>query len=291
MRSKKALVLGVSGMVGGALAEELVADGWYVYGAARFRSSQRLEEIKKLEIDAIGFDVIHDDPSMLPDVDVVFLEIWDPDRPELIWPINFYGVGRVIERDSGIADIVNGCTINVYGESAVAPCEDAPLRPTGEYGHSRVAQERLIQYFAFQGGQKAIHVRYAHSNAPGRGVIWRMANSILAGDSLGTDPDSKIQVIALEDFVRVTKEAVTFVANPVASVNCCHPKVWTRRELANEIQNKLGQGTVVFDRASGGEKNSAYADVGRMLDWFGEPQVDLETLFDRIIQSVEKDKL
>ncbi len=283
MTSKKALILGVSGFVGGALAKELIDDGWDVYGAARFSSTERLEYITTLGVKTTRFDVTTDDPSILPDIDVLFLEIWDPANPEFIWPINYYGVGKVVQRYSGIADIVNGCTINVYGNSETAPDENTLLRPSSEYGQSRAAQERLIDYFTWKGGKMAIHVRYAHANAPGRGVVWRMANSIIAGQSLGADPDAFIQVIALEDFVRVTKEAFKFADNPSACVNCCHPKVWSRRELANQIQMKLGKGKVVFDRETGGIENSACADVSRMIEWFGEPKIGIDELLNNVL--------
>ncbi|MDU4095417.1 MAG: NAD-dependent epimerase/dehydratase family protein, partial [Pantoea sp.] len=36
--NKKALIVGVSGVVGSALAEKLQADGWQVYGLSRGRS-------------------------------------------------------------------------------------------------------------------------------------------------------------------------------------------------------------------------------------------------------------
>ena len=36
--SKKALIVGVSGVVGSALAEKLQSDGWQVYGLSRGRA-------------------------------------------------------------------------------------------------------------------------------------------------------------------------------------------------------------------------------------------------------------
>jgi nucleoside-diphosphate-sugar epimerase len=215
------------------------------------------------------------------------LEVWDPTQPELLWEINYYGVGRVVERYAGIADVVNGSTINVYGNRPTAPDEGAFCRPTTEYGLSRLAQEKLIDYFCMRGGTKGIHVRYAHANSAQRGVIHYMAECIVRGVSLGSKPDAFIQVIALEDFVRVTKEAVERLDAPPIAVNCCHPRVWTYRELAERIREELGRGEVVFDRESGGVEDSAYADVGRMLDWFGEPLVSLERMIQRVVDGFQ----
>jgi len=126
MTGRSALVLGASGMVGLPLSRRLIEEGWKVFGAARFGDPAKHAEVEKLGACPIRFDVTKDDPAALPDVDVVFLEIWDPQEPELIWPINFYGVGRVVERYAGVADVVNGCTINVYGDGPDAATEETP---------------------------------------------------------------------------------------------------------------------------------------------------------------------
>ena len=286
MNPKRALVLGATGMVGYPLASALLAGGWQVFGAARFQQADSPEGLVPSGCHPIRFDVIQDDPAALPEVDTVFLEIWDPSQPEQMWAINFYGVGRVVERYSGVTEIVNGSTINVYGDQPSAPSEDSPCRPTSEYGRSRYAVEKLIDYFSVRGGKKAIHVRYAHANTAGRGMIRSMAETILAEKSQGPNPDSRVQAIALEDFVRVTVGAAEYTARPPAAVNCCHPTIWTRRELAEAIHQRLGRGRVVFDRPTGGAEHSVTASVERMLDWFGEPQISPETLIDRVVEKL-----
>lgn len=286
MNEKRAFILGISGTVGRSLAVELKGKGWTVSGAARFSDPESRERLHEQGIETHAFDVTRDDPAKLPAADVVFLEVWDPSRPELIWPINYFGLGRVVERYAGEADFVNGCTINVYGNSGEQPDEDFPCRPTNEYGRSRYCQERLIDYFCQRSTSRGIHVRYAHSNSAHTGVIRRYAEMILAEKSLGSAPDARIQVIGLEDFVRVTSEAVRHVARPPVAVNCCHPRVWTKRELAAAIQARLGRGNVVFDVEEGGEEESAYAKADRMIEWFGEPQVPVDTLLDRAVADV-----
>jgi len=286
MASQSALVLGVSGMIGLPLAKSLVEKGWQVHGAARFGDEAVRREVKALGVNDIRFDVTSDNPAVLPDVDVVFLEVWDPAREDLVWPINFYGVGRVVQRYAGNADIVNGCTINVYGNSAEKPDEEAPCRPTSDYGHSRVAQERLIDYFVWQGGSKGMHVRYAHSNTAKRGMIRRLAETILSSESLGPNPDTRVQVIGIEDFVRVTIASMEKMATPPTAVNCCHPQVWTTRQLAEAIHRRVGRGKVIFDRSEGGVEHSAYAKVDRMIDWFGPPTVAPEQLIDRVVSDI-----
>jgi nucleoside-diphosphate-sugar epimerase len=278
-------------MVGQPLALALLEDGWDVYGASRFRQLEKRELLEAAGVHTIQFDMRHDSPRQLPEVQVLFLEVWDAatwasDDQAYVWDTNYFSVGRVVERYAGVADIVNGCTINVYGDSPDPPDESTPCRPTTEYGRSRYAQERLVDFFCYRGGKKGIHLRYAHANSATQGVIHQMAEAILRGDSLGPNPDAKLQVIGLEDFVRVTKGATAHMKNPPELLNCCGLQIWTQRQLADTICQVLGTGKVVFDRETGGLENSAYADVSRMLKRFGQPRVSVEVLIDRAVKDV-----
>src|SRR5699024_6495275 len=131
-------------------------------------------------------------------------------------------------------------------------------------------------------------IRYAHGNTAESGILRRLAETIVAEQSLGPNPDERMQVIGLEDFVRVTADAVNHLDSPPAVVNCCHPRVWTKRELAEALRAQLGKGKVIFDREIGGEEESVYASSKRMLDWFGEPQVPLETLLKQVAEKAKK---
>ncbi len=287
MADRKALVLGATGMVGMPVALALKEEGWSVTGAASLSEPTRAKPLAEAGIEMVKYDVLEDSPERLPEVDVVFLEVWNPGRPDLIWPINYFGIGRVVERYAGKADFINGCTINVYGDQPGVPAEDAPCRPTSDYGRSRFAQEKLIDYFCDRSGSRGVHVRYAHSNTATRGYVRRFAEKILRGESLGDTPDCRTQVIALEDFVRVTVGSVDHLTSPSIAVNCCHPTIWTQRELAHVIWQRLGKrGQVVFDRASGGREVSVCADVSRMLEWFGEPTVPLDAVIGRVVKDL-----
>ena len=125
-----------------------------------------------------------------------------------------------------------------------------------------------------------------HANTAQGGVIRRLAELILAGRSLGPNPDARVQVIGLQDFVRVTREAAERMACPPTAVNCCHPRVWTFRELADAIRDRLGRGQVTFDRDTGGLEHSAYAEAGRMIEWFGPPRVSRDDLLERVVSEL-----
>jgi len=117
MPSKKVLVLG-AGSVGLKLIEAAGEKDWELFSAARFSNKDNLEKINNLGIKTYIYDVTKDDPKTLPEVDLVFLQVWDPQLPDKIWDINYYGIGKVVQRYAGTADFINGCTINVYGNTA-----------------------------------------------------------------------------------------------------------------------------------------------------------------------------
>ena len=114
----------------------------------------------------------------------------------------------------------------------------------------------------------------------------RIAESIVNETSLGPDPDSKLQVIGIDDFIRITAGAVDHLENPPAVINCCHPRIWTMREMSKALHSRLGKGRVIFDRESGGIENSYYADPNRMIKLFGEPTVKIELILDAVCEDI-----
>ena len=187
-----ALVVGGAGMIGQPLALALAARGLKVYATMRTHRSPDDPKVSALTaagVALIQFDTAKADAAVLPAVDIVFLEIWDRAThggtdPEWVWRTNFYEVGRIVERFVGVAHIVNGCTLNVYGDSEAEASEDASaLRPQTEYGQARVGMESLINYFAWRGGKKALHLRYAHANKGAAGFVHRIAAKASAARS------------------------------------------------------------------------------------------------------------
>ena len=292
MRNDKVLVVGASGVIGRRLCRVLRDRSVDVVGLARFGDADRRRALEVIGVQTIPFDLLQDDPGALPDVRTVFLEIWDPSQHggkgarEAIWALNYTAIGRLVARYAGRADVINGCTGNVYGTGPDAKSEADPPRPNDEYGLARLAQEHLISFLCDRAGSKAIHLRYYHSNRPGFGRIHAIAKAVLAAESLGDQPDRRLQVIGLEDFVRCTVLAAERIDGLPRAVNVCHPRVWTLRELAERIARQLGSGQVVFDRQTGGHEDSVIGDPACMIEHFGPPREDLDELIARICAAV-----
>ncbi|MFW6061038.1 MAG: NAD-dependent epimerase/dehydratase family protein [Phycisphaeraceae bacterium] len=291
------MVIGASGRIGYRLCEQLRQQNATVLGAARFSDPDTRAALEKMGVQTLPYNVQTDDPATLPDADLLILEVWDPQRHagpdayEQIWSLNYTGVGRLVARYAGRADVVNGCSGNVYGSSAHAWTEaDAP-RPDTEYGLARFAQEKLIDFLCDQAGSRVCHLRYFHANTPDSGAIHRLAQSILRGESLGDAPDAYVRVIGMVDFVRCTLAAAARLdaGTLPRAVNIVHPTLWTRRQLAERIHKALGQGAVVFDRESGGVEQSVYGEPSLMLETFGPPEEDLDTLIDQVCAQVREE--
>jgi nucleoside-diphosphate-sugar epimerase len=289
MSSRSALVLGASGVIGTPLSIGLVEAGWQVVGAARFGDATKRAHLDAHGVKTQRYDLTREDPAQLPDVDVVFFEVWDRSQIsknayDEIFALNYDAVGRVCARYAGVAHIVNGSTISLYGASAEhMPCEaDAP-RPDTDYGLARIAQEKLFDFLCAQAGHSRVcHLRYCRSNTPQFGTIRRFADMVLAGRSLGRNPDERTQVIALADFLRCTLLAGEWITDAPerlpGAVNIVHPRVWTVRELAERLHADMQRGSVTFERESGGSERSVWADPALMIDTFGRPTVDIDEL-------------
>ncbi len=293
---RKALVLGASGMVGLPLCLELRARGWEVHGAARFGDPGKAQQLTSAGVTVHPYDLTRQDPARLPEVDVLFLQVWDRrhisaigQMPE-IFALNYDAVGKVVARYAGQAGIVNGSTISLYGARGDRPSveSDSP-RPDTDYGLSRIAQELLMDFLCRQAGGRAVHLRYCRSNSATAGVVRHCAQQLLAGNSLGANPDECVQVIALEDFVRCTADAGERLEQMPPAVHVVHPRIWTVRELARRIARELQlpAEAVSFTRAQGGREASVWADATRMLECFGPPQVDLEQVIARACRSAQ----
>jgi len=140
-------------MVGGRAVDELLQRKCQVHRVARFRDRDVRAKLQERGVSTHPFDVTKDDPASLPDVDVVFLECWDPTHPDLTWTTDFTGMARLADRYAGQALIVNGATGSVYAVGDLPPQKETDLpQPVGEYALARFAQEAFINHVCKERG-------------------------------------------------------------------------------------------------------------------------------------------
>lgn len=287
--TKRALVVGVSGTLGSGVAAALIKKGYSVYGLSRFQTFGSADEVKARGVEPIAFDLSRDDPAQLPDVDVVFLEVWerahlvgsDPD-PQAIWDLNYTGVGRIVARYAGQAQFVNGCTGSVYGAADHAWRESDWPRPDIEYGISRLAQEKLINFLCAEKGSGCIHLRLYHANAPGKGLLHFTAQQLLAGEAIGMAPAQKVQVIALEDVIDMTVRSQALIKDEPQAINICHPHIWIWQELVERMAASLSVNNISWGDPHGSVEGSYYGSAELMQKTFGEPQFNIDAMIDAV---------
>jgi nucleoside-diphosphate-sugar epimerase len=286
------VVIGASGLVGSAICRSLRGGGKSVGGVARWGDQGVRADLHRLGVQTIHFDALKDDPACLPAARTVILEVWDrrdlaaTDTCERIWALNFDAIGRIALRYAGTADFLNGSTGGVYGPHLHPRSENDPCKPDTDYGRARLAQERLLTLLCVKYGSRIAHLRYYYSNSQRSGVIRDLAEAILAGESLGDSPDERLQVIGREDFIRCTLEAEGRLAKEPLIVNVCHPRVWSKRQLAERIIAELGRGQVMFNADSGGAEHSYTGATKKMVDLFGPPREDLDAIIALVAHTV-----
>ncbi len=172
----KALVLGGSGFMGGALVRRLLADGHHV--TATFAQAASLPEHPRLrwrQLDLARFD---DYPALIGDADTIFHLAWstvpstaeqDPLRDasdNVMGSLRLLDALRANARPRLIFASSGG---TVYGCKTEFPIrEEAPVAPISAYGSSKVAVENHIRYYARRYGFPAIILRIGNPFGPGQ---------------------------------------------------------------------------------------------------------------------------
>jgi GDP-mannose 4,6-dehydratase len=192
---KRALITGLSGMVGSHLADYLLAKtDWQIYGMARWRSpldnlSQLTGEINKGERVHLLYGDLEDEISLRQVVtrskpDYVFhlaaqsFPQTSFTAPLQTFDVNILGTYRLL---NSIHEIVPDAIVHVCSSSEVfgrvpkefVPIkEDTPFHPASPYAISKVGTDLIGRYFAEAFGLKTITTRMFTHTGPRRGDVF-----------------------------------------------------------------------------------------------------------------------
>ena len=201
--SKKALITGVTGMVGSHLADFLLANtDWDVYGVCRWRSP--LDNVQHLlgrvnEKDRVFFEYadVNDQMSLMsvmekvrPDY-VFHLAAQSYPQTSFTAPIdtlntNILGTCRLLEAirhemeaDSGYRPVVHVCASSeVFGripaekKPEAGIHEECPFHPASPYAISKVGTDLLGRYYAEAYGMTVMTTRMFTHTGPRRGDVF-----------------------------------------------------------------------------------------------------------------------
>ena len=192
---KRALITGISGMVGSHLADYLLAKtDWQIYGMARWRSpldnlSQLTGEINNGERVHLLYGDLEDEISLRHVVtkskpDYVFhlaaqsFPQTSFTAPLQTFDVNILGTYRLL---NCIHEIVPDAIVHVCSSSEVfgrvpkefVPIkEDTPFHPASPYAISKVGTDLIGRYFAEAFGLKTITTRMFTHTGPRRGDVF-----------------------------------------------------------------------------------------------------------------------
>lgn len=192
---KRALITGISGMVGSHLADYLLAKtDWQIYGMARWRSpldnlSQLTREINKGDRVHLLYGDLEDQISLRHVVDkskpdyVFHLAAQSFPQTSFTAPlqtfdVNILGTYRLL---NSIHEIVPDAIVHVCSSSEVfgrvpkefVPIkEDTPFHPASPYAISKVGTDLIGRYFAEAFGLKTITTRMFTHTGPRRGDVF-----------------------------------------------------------------------------------------------------------------------
>ncbi len=194
----RALITGVTGMVGSHLADFLLENtDWDVYGACRWRSP--LDNVSHLIERANNKDRVFFEYADLNDA-VSLIHLMEKVKPDYIFHLaaqsypqtsfdspldtlntNILGTCRLLEavRVAGIDPVIHVCASSeVFGKippekkPATGIHEECPFHPASPYAISKVGTDLLGRYYAEAYGMKVMTTRMFTHTGPRRGDVF-----------------------------------------------------------------------------------------------------------------------
>lgn len=286
---------GVAGFIGSNLADQLIANGWFVRGADRFTAYYE-ERAKRANLEALmnheRFELVECDlgraplEPLLADSDVVFHLSGQPgvrlswaDGFETYVDLNVLVTQRLLEavRSAQIKRVVFASSSSIYGEASTAPTtEDAATRPHSPYGVTKLAAEQLCSAYAANFGVPVVSLRYFTVYGPRQRpdmAFHRLIDAVLRDEPFPVYGDG-LQVrdfTFVGDVVAATELAATQDVPPGTVFNVCGGSATTLLDAIDEVA-RLGEREVKVEwrpaqpgdvRATGGSNERAR----RMLHW------------------------
>ena len=299
----RALVTGVAGFIGSALAEALVLDGYEVRGIDCFNSyydaAVKRSNVAAL-LDDLRFELVETDVRWgdlrpaLAGVDIVFHLAAQPGVRgswgqgfEPYVQNNILGTQRLLEaaRHAALRRFVFASSSSVYGNTPADPVtEDDDPRPHSPYGVTKLAAEHLCSLYAANWGVPTISLRYFSVYGPRQRpdmAIHRMVEAALAGARFplyGTGSQAR-DFTAVADVVRATVAAASADVEPGTVMNIASGTAVTIGDLVGLTASLLDREIHLDHRpAQKGDVDRTRASIDRAqreLGW--TPRVDLRT--------------
>jgi nucleoside-diphosphate-sugar epimerase len=182
------MLLGAAGKMGPTLAELLVKAGAKrVFGVSRFLDGLHRQYLDSVGVTTISCDLLEDDAlKALPDVEHILLlaghKFGSTGNEPLTWAMNGLLPAKIMQRfpRSKIVYVSSGNVYRFCQVSSGGAKEGDDLEPVGEYAQSRLAGERMIQYYSQRNGTPVTILRLFYATELRYGIILDIAQRVKA---------------------------------------------------------------------------------------------------------------
>jgi nucleoside-diphosphate-sugar epimerase len=312
---ERILIIGANGQIGSELvsalanrhgaanviASDIGADN--VYGAAHYT---RLDVLDK---DAVARLVVDENITQVYQL-AALLSATGEKAPLKAWTLNMDGLLNILEIARERLDA--GKPLKVFWPSSIAafgpntPNEATPqftiMDPTSIYGISKLAGERLCEYYHAKYGVDVRSIRYpgiiSYKSPPGGGTTdYAIAifHAALRGETyecfLG--PETTLPMIYMPDAIRATIELMEAPAEQVAirsSYNVAGVS-FNPRELAAAIQVKLPEFRIAYKPDSRQQIADSWPksldDARATADWGWKARIGIEEMVEDMLENVD----
>lgn len=281
------MILGAGGKMGptlAALAKNAVRAAGIdkrVIAVSRFSDSFAVKLLQRSQVEAISMDLLEEGAlDRLPDVaNIIYMagrKFGTGEDASPTWAMNTSLPTLVTRRFKG-ANFVVFSTGNIYPMVPISSggcTEETPPHPIGEYAMSSLGRERVFEYAAQEYGAKVLFYRLNYAVDLRYGVLYDLANRILAGKpiDLATPAFNCVwQGYANEVAVR----GLLCAGNPAVRLNVTGPETVSVRYAAGLLGEYLGKAPVFM----GMESSTAFlSNAARCVERFGYPEVGIRQL-------------
>jgi UDP-glucuronate 4-epimerase len=257
LTDKRILVTGVTGMVAGPMAAQLVADGNTVYGAARFADPAQREPHEADGVSTIRVDLEHGELDEVPDALDIVLHFAVAKTNDFARDLtaNADGAAQLMERVQGVDAFFHCSSGGVYQEHDHDHlAEDAPLgdshRAAGmeSYSISKIAAETMVRYTSKRLGIPTVIARL--SVPYGDTFGWPFFHVMMLEHGMAipvhSDKPSQYNPLNLDDIVASLPYLLESASTPATVVNWGGDEVVSVEEWCGLIGELIDK-PVVFE--------------------------------------------
>jgi len=299
--TKRILVTGGAGFIGGHISHALVSRGYSVgvidnLATGEMANISSLVDSGKITFHACDIRDFDGVAGVVKQYDIVVHQAAlvsvtrSVEDPLTTNAVNITGTLNVLRAavDAKVSKFLYASSSSVYGETPTLPKrEDMPSLPISPYGVSKLGAENYCRAFARVYGLKTVSLRYFNVYGPRQkygpysGVIPIFIESIKGGKrpTIFGDGGQTRDFTFVSDVVQANLLAIEKEVDPGAVFNVANGGRTSVTRLAELIAKTMGRADLMPDYAPPrkGDIRDSYADIARARELLGyEPRYSIE---------------